>query len=128
MFGVWWVEVLGVWSVVAPLVVMGQKGLAARWVLQFCTHVWVCAVIQNRHEIGHQSSACAEQFQRAKKLTAHSLRFANNVRLTERFNHGPNSRGSARGWRKVDSISTSTHVLLPAMSSIALETRAVHSR
>ena len=83
---------------------------------------------QNRHEVGHQSSACAQQFQRTKKLTADSLRFANNVHLTERFNRGPISRRSARGWRKVDSKSTSTHVLLPPMSSIALETRAVHSR
>ena len=80
---------------------------------------------QNRHEMGHQSSACAQQFQRTKKLTADSLRFANNVHLRERFNHGPNSRGSANGWRKVASKSTSTHAFLPAMSSVALETRAV---
>ena len=46
---------------------------------------------QNRHEMGHQSSACAQQFQRTKKLTADSLRFANNVHLTGRFNHGSNS-------------------------------------
>ena len=36
-------------------------------------------------------SACAQQFQRTKKLTAATLRFANNVHLTKRFNHGPNS-------------------------------------
>ena len=52
----------------------------------------------------------------------------NKNRQEQRFNHGPNSRGSVRGWRKVNSKSTSTHALLPAMSSIALETRAVHSR
>ena len=43
---------------------------------------------------------------------------------TDKFNHGPNSRGSARRWRKVASKSTSMHALLPTMSSIALETRA----
>ena len=43
---------------------------------------------QNRHGMGHQTSACAQQFQRTNKLTADSLRFANNVHLTERFNHG----------------------------------------
>ena len=35
---------------------------------------------------------------------------------------------SARGWRTIASKSTSTNALLPAMSSIALETRAVHNR
>ena len=49
---------------------------------------------QNRHEMGHQSSGCAQKFQRTKKLTTDSLRFANNVHLTQRFNHGLNSRGS----------------------------------
>ena len=75
----------------------------------------------------YQSRACARQVQRTKKLTTAALRFANNVHLTERSNHGLNSRGSARGWRKVASKSTSTHALLPAMSSITLETRAVDS-
>ena len=83
---------------------MGQEGLAARWSLQFtpmCGFVQLLKInSQNRHEMGHQSSACAQQFQRTRKLTADSLPFANNVHLTERFNHGPNSRGSARGWRK----------------------------
>ena len=74
------------------------------------------------------TSACARQFQRTKKLTAATLRFGNNVHPAERLNRGPNSRGSARGWRKVDSKSTSMHALLPAISSVALETRAVHSR
>ena len=45
---------------------------------------------QSRHEMGHQSNACAQQFQRTKKLRAATLRFANNVHLTESFNHGPN--------------------------------------
>ena len=52
----------------------------------------------------------------------------NKSEQEQRFNHGSNSRWSARGWRTVASKSTSTHALLPAMSSIALETRAVHSR
>ena len=46
---------------------MGQKGLAARWALKFY-----------RHEMGQQNSACAQQFQRTKKLTRATLRFANN--------------------------------------------------
>ena len=30
------------------IVVMGHKGLDARWVLQFYTHVWVCAVSEDQ--------------------------------------------------------------------------------
>ena len=90
---------------------MGQKGLAARWCLQIYTRVWVCAICvqslkingQNRRG-DDQSSACAQQFKRGKKLTAAALRFKKIVHLTERFNHGPNySRASVRGWRKVAS-------------------------
>ena len=83
---------------------------------------------KKKHEKGHQNSFCAQQFQRTNKFRTATLRFANNVHLTERFNHGLNSRGSPRGWRKIASRSTSMHASLPAMSSIALETRAVHSR
>ena len=44
---------------------------------------------QNRHEMGHQNSACAQQIQRKK---IHSrLAAIRKVHLTERFNHGPNS-------------------------------------
>ena len=51
----------------------------------------------------------------------------NNKKQEHRFNHGPNSCGWACGWRKVASKSPSMHALLPTMSSIALDTRAVHS-
>ena len=45
---------------------------------------------QNGLEMGHQNSACAQQFQRTKKLTT-TRRFATDVHLTERFTRGPNS-------------------------------------
>ena len=46
---------------------IGQKGLAARWFLQFYTGVQLLKINnQNRHEMGHQNSACAQQFQRTK--------------------------------------------------------------
>ena len=64
---------------------------------------------QNRHEMGHQSSACAQQFQRTKKLTAATLRFANNVHLTERYIMGQTQEGRLAAGEKLRSRSTSTH-------------------
>ena len=67
----------------SSLLRMGQKGLAAKWCFHVYTYVWVCAVTPGQRsdgrEMGHQSSACAQHFQRTKKLTATTLRFAHNV-------------------------------------------------
>ena len=84
---------------------------------------------RNGHEMGHQSSACPQQFQRTKKT--HSRLAA--IRKQRAFDREVQSwakfkRVDSRLEKKSIRKSTSTHVLLPAMSSIALETRAVHSR
>ena len=63
---------------------MGQMAEAEmRRACNFTPHVRVCAVTRRTRSEqareGHQSSACAQELQRTKKLTAATLRFANNV-------------------------------------------------
>ena len=63
---------------------MGQKGLAAWWCVQLLHPcLGLCSYSRSTIRIGarwgHQNSACAQQFQRTKKLTAATVRFANNV-------------------------------------------------
>ena len=73
---------------------------------------------QTKREMGHQSGACAPQFQRTRKQ--HD--FAKLVQSWAKFKR-VGLRLANKRFKK-----TSTHPLFPAMSSIALETCAVHSR
>ena len=70
---------------------MGHKGLAA---ICYLTPMSGFAQLPKINSWDTRAALARSSFSTQKKLTGATLRFANKVHLTERFNHGSNSRGS----------------------------------
>ena len=91
----------------SPMFGMGPKGSAARWGLQFYTHVWVCAVTQDQQSEKARVGTPEQRLRTA--VSAHQKTHSSDaaIRKQRAFDREARLRAtfmrSARGWRKVAS-------------------------